>query len=82
MNHLWKAFSMSLDVPRDSATVPHSFPPLVLDVTEAAAVLRLGRSTVYRMLESGELASVKAGRRRLITYASCVAYVEGLSAAS
>lgn len=56
--------------------------PLVLDILEAAALLRVGRSTVYELMNSGELESVKIGRRRLLTYASCAAYVENARGAS
>lgn len=50
--------------------------PLLMDILEAAAVLRCGRSTVYQLLDAGEIQGVKIGRRRLVTYASIVAFVE------
>ena len=54
-------------------------PTLTLDVDEAAHVLRSGRSTVYKLITSGELVSIKIGRRRLVTYASCKALVDRLA---
>lgn len=39
---------------------------LLIDVREAARRLSLGRTEVYQMVLSGELASIKRGRRRLI----------------
>jgi excisionase family DNA binding protein len=39
---------------------------LLLTVEEAAEQLRLGRSTVFDLIRSGELRSVKIGRSRRI----------------
>jgi len=36
--------------------------PLLLHADEAAALLNLGRSTVYRLMASGELPTVRVGR--------------------
>lgn len=38
----------------------------LMDVQEAAAFLRLGRSTVYQLMDSGKLGYVKIGRARRI----------------
>ena len=35
-------------------------------VPEAASVMGIGRSTVYQLVQSGELRSIQLGRRRLI----------------
>jgi excisionase family DNA binding protein len=43
---------------------------LVVPVREAARLLRVSASTVYRMVERGELPAVKIGRRRLIPSAA------------
>ncbi|MCX6022164.1 MAG: helix-turn-helix domain-containing protein [Chloroflexi bacterium] len=48
----------------------------LLDVTEAAAVLGLGRSVVYRLIMSGELVSLKIGGRRLAPVASLDSFIE------
>ena len=40
--------------------------PAALSVQDAAAYTGLSRSTLYRMMERGELASFKIGIRRLI----------------
>ena len=53
--------------------------PLNLDVIEAGKVLGCGRSTVYELIASGALTSIKLGRRRLVTYASCVDLVDRLA---
>ncbi len=36
------------------------------DITDLMVRLKLGRSTVFTLLASGELPSVKIGRRRLV----------------
>ena len=38
----------------------------------------LGRSSVYRLMDAGELRSVKIGKRRLIPDSAIADYVEGL----
>jgi excisionase family DNA binding protein len=40
--------------------------PLIYSVEEAARVLRVSRDTTYELLRSGQLRSMKVGRRRLI----------------
>jgi excisionase family DNA binding protein len=40
--------------------------PKLLTVPETAAALRVSRSTVYELLQSGRLRGVKIGRRRLV----------------
>jgi excisionase family DNA binding protein len=42
---------------------------LLLKVSEAAAALRISRSSLYRLLESGELAWVQIGASRRVTSA-------------
>lgn len=48
-------------------------------IPEAGEVLGIGRTKVYELLEAGELASVKIGKRRLIPHESLVAYVARLT---
>ncbi len=40
--------------------------PEVVSVAEARNMMRLGPTKIYEMIGSGELASVKIGRRRLV----------------
>jgi len=49
--------------------------PIVYDLDEAAALLRVGRSTLYELIARGELASIKIGRRRLITHEAALAFL-------
>ena len=54
--------------------------PLLMDVDEAARMMGIGRSLLYRRLLSGEIRSVKVGRRRLVPKAAIKAYVDQLQA--
>ena len=55
-------------------------PALLLSPEEAAAVLGVGRSTVYRLMESGELRRVSIGRCARIPRADIDRYVAFLLA--
>lgn len=57
------------------STTSDATAPLVHDIPEAAHWLRCGRSTVYRLIEAGEIKGIKIGRRRLVTHESLVAFV-------
>ena len=48
---------------------------LLLTVPEAAQALGLGRSVIYELLVSGELAGVKIGRARRIPVHSLEAFI-------
>jgi len=56
--------------------------PILLNVDEAAAALRLSRSLLYKLIRSGQLRTVKAGRRRLVPVAALTEYVDGLRASA
>lgn len=52
----------------------------LLTVQEAADRLRIGRWSVYNLIRSNQLRTIKIGRRRLITpaaLAECIAMLEG-----
>ncbi|ABD09792.1 transcriptional regulator [Frankia sp. CcI156] len=51
---------------------------LLLTPTEAADLLGVSRSTVYELLNSGDLESVRIGRARRIPSASLLAFVHRL----
>jgi excisionase family DNA binding protein len=44
----------------------------------AMARLGIGRSTLYRLMDSGQLRSVKIGARRLVPESAIVEFIEGL----
>lgn len=54
-------------------------PRLCYRVDEAAEALQLSRSLIYELIRSGQLRSVKAGRRRLVPVEALTEYVEHLS---
>lgn len=49
-------------------------------VEEAAARLRICRAMGYRLIKSGQLRTVKIGRRRLVPDSAIVEFIAGLSA--
>jgi excisionase family DNA binding protein len=62
--------------------MPHQNPPytqsepLLVRVEEAARLLSLSRSTIYEMMDRGELPSVRCGTARRIPMAALRAWVE------
>ena len=52
----------------------------LIRVEDAAQRLGVGRTIVYRLISSGELPSVRIGRRRLIPVESIASYVAHLLA--
>jgi excisionase family DNA binding protein len=61
------------DSPSPTEPIPFTGRPingsLLLKVSEAAAALRISRSSLYRLFESGELAWVQIGASRRVTSA-------------
>jgi len=49
--------------------------PLLVDIREACELLSIGRTTVYRLIQSGDLEVKKVGRRTLVLYASIERFV-------
>lgn len=56
--------------------------PLLMTVNEACAALNIGRSTVYGLLATKRLKSVKIGRSTRVTTDSIRAFVEESSGAN
>lgn len=52
--------------------------PVTVSVEQAAHLLGIGRTVTYDLVLSGELRSVKIGRRRLVVRASIAEYVDRL----
>jgi excisionase family DNA binding protein len=52
---------------------------LLVTVEEAARLLGVGRTTMFELIGSGDVKSVRLGRRRLIARKSLESFVEGLS---
>ena len=55
-------------------------PPLLCGISQAAAMLGVGRSTVYELLKDQRLQSVSIGRRRLVRIESLSSLAAGETA--
>ncbi|ORV86848.1 ethanolamine utilization protein EutA [Mycobacterium interjectum] len=53
-------------------------PPTLHPVESVMARLHLGRSKVFELLASGELRSVKVGRRRLVSESALCEFIDKL----
>jgi len=53
--------------------------PVVYRVEEAAEALRVSRDTIYELIRSGRLRSIKEGRRRLVPVTALAEYVAAMS---
>lgn len=53
--------------------------PVLISVKEAAKALGLGRTTIYELINGGQLEAVKLGSRRLIKVASMQRLIAGAS---
>ncbi len=52
--------------------------PLLVDVSEAGRRLGCGRTTIYQLIDRGELETVKVGRLRRVPVVALDEYVDGL----
>lgn len=73
---------MTASYPRTADTLPTSepsqqspVPRYVLDIPEAAAALRISRAQLFRLIASGELPSIKIGKRRLVPVREVEAFI-------
>jgi excisionase family DNA binding protein len=69
--------------PTSVAELPHAAPrpeglphPLLLTVSQAAALLALPRTKIYPLIMTGEIASLKIGRSRRIPYIALERWIE------
>ncbi|HEY9471707.1 MAG TPA: helix-turn-helix domain-containing protein [Propionibacteriaceae bacterium] len=63
-------------------TVLITEPPRCLSVEQAAQLLNVGRSTAYDLIRSGQLRSVKIGRRRLVPRDALDSFIDKLQDAA
>lgn len=54
-------------------------PPVFLTVAEVAAVMRVSKMTVYRLVHSGELPAVRVGKSFRVPQGALDAYLEAAS---
>lgn len=66
----------SLETPARISTPTSAPKPLTVRIPEAARMTGLGRTKLYELIASGDLAVVKIGRATLITMASIEALLE------
>jgi excisionase family DNA binding protein len=57
-------------------------PRALLSVEQAAEQLSIGRTTMYALVKSGQIKSVRVGRRRLIPAPELPAFVQRITAAT
>lgn len=55
--------------------------PGAFSIPEFAAAYKIGRSTVYELLDAGEIRSFHVGRRRLISFAAAAEWQQTCEAA-
>ena len=66
---------------KDSKERATDVAPLLHDISAVRILLGdISRSTVYEFFASGQLKSVKLGKRRLVTHDEALRYVESLQA--
>lgn len=75
--------------PIEAATAPHAgdssrssntpTESLVLTVEETADLLKVGRTTVYDLLRSGQLNSIMIGRLRRVRHTELIAYLDRIA---
>lgn len=58
-------------------TVARTVVPVVYRVDEAAEALRISRDTIYELIRSGRLRTIKLGARRLVPVVALHEYVSG-----
>lgn len=63
----------------DGARPLPAVPAVLYRVDEAAEALRLSRSSIYELIRSGRLRTVKHGSRRLVPVAALDEFVEALA---
>lgn len=65
---------------KSTESLTKAAPLLLLNLDDVAAALGgLSRAHLYRLITSGQLHSVKCGRRRLVSVAALDAYVQQLT---
>lgn len=61
------------------STPPADMPRLLLDVKEAAEMIGICRSSMYKLIRQGEIESVKVGRLRKVEPSAVRDYVRRLA---
>jgi excisionase family DNA binding protein len=64
---------------KQASRVGREVPAVVYDVRETAAALRLSVAQVYELIRSGQLRTIKIGKRRLVPVASLQELIDRLA---
>jgi excisionase family DNA binding protein len=64
------------DMSAQEANVNSTVEPIAVSPAEAARLAGIGRTTIYAAISSGELSSLKLGKRRLIVVAALRAWLQ------
>jgi excisionase family DNA binding protein len=52
--------------------------PVAISIAETASLLGLGRTKIYELIRSGDLKTMKVGRRTLVSVASIQVFAEAV----
>ena len=58
------------------AVSPQSSPPLAYTIKQAAAALAIGRTTLYALIQTGDLTPIKLRQRTLLLHDDLVSLLE------
>ena len=70
----------ALQPPQQAVRAAEEVLPRLNQIEVAAERLGVGRSKVYELMGSGQLRSVKLGKRRLIPESALIAFIDSLQA--
>ena len=56
--------------------------PLLYPVSEAARMLGIGRTNLYKLMDEGQITSVRIGHRRLVPRSAIDEFIAGLLGAA
>lgn len=73
------AQAVALRGPRRRAAAPSAPAPSLLTVPQAAAALSISRTTLYEVIRSGRLRTVRVGSRRLVPVTATQEFVARLA---
>lgn len=65
-----------------TAPAPQSVQPLAYTIKQAAAVLGIGRTTLYNLIQTGDLTPLKIRQRTLLLHDDLVAFLDRIRPAN
>jgi len=67
---------MEIEIKSNLLRRDRAIAPLAFQINDAAKVLAVGRTTLFRLIREGKLAVVKVGNRTLITATELAAFLD------